>query len=80
MIYSYKVPFSYIRNIENLAKSFGLFTTHDNLLLRTYFLMYWTKLYKLNFIKKMLEKKVREIAPSPEFQLNKHKYTGKIEF
>ena len=80
MIYSHKVPFSYIRNIENLAKSFGLFTTHDNLLLRTYFLMYWTKLYKLNFIKKMLEKKVREIAPSPEFQLNKHLYTNKIEF
>ena len=80
MIYAHKVPFSYIRNIENLAKSFGLFTIHDNLLLRTYFLMYWTKLYKLNFIKKMLEKKVREIAPSPEFQLNKHLYTNKIEF
>lgn len=80
MIYAHKVPFSYIRSIENLAKSFGLFTTHDHLLLRTYFLMYWTKLYKLTFIKKVLEKKVREIAPAPEFQLNKHMYTNKIEF
>src|SRR5690606_9715549 len=80
MSYAHKIPFSYIRKIENLAKTFDLFTTRDHLLLRTYFLMYRTKLYKLAFIKRMLEKKVRAIAPAPEFHLNKHSYTNKIEF